>query len=166
MSSAVIDLLAQQSAARLRAMQDSVRDEIERLRVEQQQIGEALAQKGGQKGQKAPKAKPERKQAERNGSMPPQRLDSGPPGEKREVFREILSSQSRRSQTVAEILAALERRQIESNPAAVRAMLRRMYKAGEVKRVDHKHWKLASTNGSHQESFMEATSSGPGGMGG
>jgi len=124
-------------------------------------IAEALAQKG----QKAPKAKAERKQHDHNGSAP-KRLDPGLPGERREVFREIMSSQSRRSLTVADIHAALRKRQVESNPPAVRAMLRRMQKSGEVKRVDHKHWKLTSANGSRPESRAEATSSGPGGMGG
>jgi hypothetical protein len=139
MSSAVINLLAQQSTARLRETQAEVREQIESLRRDDDLIAQALAQKA----QKTQKAKPERRHPEQNGSAPSQRLDSGAPGERREVYREILSTQSGRPQTVAEIVAAVSARQIESNPPAVRAMLRRMMDDGEVERVDHKHWKLA-----------------------
>jgi hypothetical protein len=172
MSSALVKLLAKQPTARLHAMQAEGREQIEGLRYQDELITLALAEKAqvtakGHPAQEAPKTKPEASPPERNGSAPLRRLDPGARGERREVFREILSEQSASPKTVAEILAGVEARQIETNAAAVRAMLRRMARDGEIVRFDHKRWKLASVNGSHaEESPTDASSVGPGGVGG
>jgi hypothetical protein len=176
MSSALVKLLAEQPTGRLHTLQTEGREEMENflervegLRYQDELITLALAEQQRVKpAQKAPKTETaaELSHQGQNGTTPSQRLDPGARGERREVFREILSEQSASPKTVAEILAAVEAREIETNAAAVRAMLRRMARDGQIVRFDHKRWKLASANGSHRESPTEATSSGPAGMDG
>jgi hypothetical protein len=169
MSSALVKLLAEVPTPRLNERQAEVREELsgidrkrEELKHEDDLISLALAERHNDSTQ-APRRK---STTEINGDATSQRLDPGARGERREIYREILSNQADRSLTVAEIVAAVEAREIETNPHAARAMLRRMARDGEIERVDYKHWKLASVNGSLWESPTEASSVGPGGEGG
>ncbi|MGP0103513.1 MAG: hypothetical protein ACLPUT_18065 [Solirubrobacteraceae bacterium] len=161
MSSFIVQLLAELPTPRLKARQAEVRAELNgiekkkgELKDEDELISSALA---ARPNDVPPVRKPASKR--KGGDTKRQRLDPGARGERREIYREILSNQS---PTVAEIVAAIEARKIETNAHAVRAMLRRMERDGEAERVDNRHWKLASVNGSHRESPTEATSWGSG----
>ncbi|HEV2945088.1 MAG TPA: hypothetical protein VGX26_08250 [Solirubrobacteraceae bacterium] len=70
--------------------------------------------------------------------------------------------------TPAEIIHVVKERGATSSPNAIRVALRRMYNVEHFleRGSDGTGWRLASSNGSRQESFSEATSSGPEGMGG
>jgi hypothetical protein len=149
----VVALLAKQSKNRLQTMQRQVRDQIESLQAQDEMIAQALAEKG-QPGTDA-----------QNGTPKAQ----GRPSNKRDVFKKIIASRPDHAWLPAEMRDALAAEGIESNSPAIRVMLRRMGEAGEIERgPDGTGWKLklASANGSTQESLTEATSVGPGDVGG
>lgn len=161
MSSHIVKLLAELPTPSLKAKQAEVRAElndIEKKKVELKHEDELISSALAQRPNEAQRV---RKPASEGAGddVARKRLDPGARGERREVYREILSNQS---QTVAQIVATIEAREIKTNAHAVRAMLRRMERDGEAERADHKHWKLASVNGSHRESPTEATSWGSG----
>lgn len=149
----VVALLTRQSASRLREMSAEIHGQLESLRFQYELVNRALAEKR------------RFTESARTGDVPPNSTQAR--HTKRAIFHEILSSKPDYPWTPSEILASLEAREIESNGAAVRVMLRRMAKDGEVERGPGGYgWMLASANGSRQESLTEATSSGPEGMDG
>jgi len=152
MTTAIVSLLAKQSTSRLREMQAEVRAQLRSLEYEAELIANALAEKGQPPG------------SETNGAQP--RVVS-PRGKVRETFREIMDTKPDHVWLPAEIRTELAARGIQSTGAAIRVMLRRMAEADEVTRGPGGNgWKLASTNGSHQEPLVEATSWRSGGMAG
>jgi hypothetical protein len=134
----VVTLLAKQSPSRLLAMQAEAREKKASLQAEEELITRALAEQGQSTGPVSNKSK-----------LP---SDSHSNREKREIFREILSTRPDHAWMPAEMRLELSKRKIESTNDAIRALLRRMAKDGEVIRGDDgTGWRLASTNGSHQE---------------
>ena len=147
----VVALLAKQSKNRLQAMQRQVREQIESLQAQDEMIAQALAEKG------------EPRHNGHNGTTKPQ----GQANNKRDIFKRIIASRPDHAWLPAEVRAALVAEGIESNSPAIRVMLRRMGEAGDIARgPDGNGWKLASANGSTQEPLTEATSVGPGDVGG
>jgi|GEM_PF-3939477 len=147
MSTVLVDLLAKQTPGRLNSMRAEIREQMNRLQLEYEMIGRALAAQGQPSGS-------------RSGQETPRQGAARPSSDRRAIFREIMSTQA--TWTTAEIVTALDGRGIRSNDSAARAMLRRMAQAGEAEHVPgSKRWRLTSANGSRRESPAEATNSGP-----
>jgi hypothetical protein len=126
----VIALLAKQSAASLKTMQDEVRQQIESLRFQYELLGRAIEAKqttaadGVATGGK-----------------------SVPRGARRGIFREVLGTRPDHPWLPSEVRTALAMQGIESTSAAIRVMLRRMVEDGEVERgEDGGGWKLVAPN--------------------
>jgi hypothetical protein len=123
----VITLLAKQSAASLKTMQDEVRQQIESLRFQYELLSRAI------------KAKRTDDVAAGGTSVPR--------GARRAIFREILGTRPDHPWLPSEVRTALAMRGIESTSAAIRVMLRRMVEDGEVERgEDGTGWKIVASN--------------------
>ena len=151
------EFLATLSVAKLRAMDQSIDEQIEDLRSQNKVIRDALAEKGA-----IPKGS-----ARETAQRKEQKAQGGRKTGSAAAIREIISAEPERLWMPKEVIDALHARGIESAPAAVRVALRRMGAKGFLVRgPSGEGWKLASSNGSGTESLLEANSSGPGGMGG
>lgn len=154
------DLLANQSAAKLQAMEEAIDDQIADLKQQKKWIGDALIRKGIRprptaKSEPKPPASPKRsrKPANRNNST--------------DIIRKIFRDSPGHVFMPADVIGIARERGASSTDQAIRVALRRMRDQGFLQRgPDGNGWKLASSNGSAQESFSEAPTSGPGGMGG
>jgi hypothetical protein len=155
----VQDLLAAQSATKLQAMEQAIDEQIADLQTQKQWIGKALIDKGVRpKPSSNPDSKPKKVKKGRSKSS---RTGSS------DVIRALLREQPSRVWMPREIIAAAQERGVTSTDQAIRVALRRMGEQGFLERgPGGEGWKLASSNGSQQESFSEAQTSGPGGMGG
>jgi hypothetical protein len=136
-------------------MEQGIDDEIADLKIQKKWIGEALVKKGV-RSKPTTKSEPARKKArkaKRNGST--------------DVIREIFREQPERVWMPAEVIGVARERGVTSTDQAIRVALRRMRDQGFLQRgPSGEGWRLASSNGSQQESLSEAQTSGPGGMGG
>jgi hypothetical protein len=151
------EFLATLSVVKLRAMDESIDEEIDDLTLQKKMIRNALAEKGVIK----PTARETAQRKE-------QKSQGGRKTGSAAAIREIISAEPERLWMPKEVIDALHARGIESAPAAVRVALRRMGAKGFLVRgPTGEGWKLASSNGSEPESLLEAQkTSGPGGMGG
>jgi hypothetical protein len=152
------ELLANQSAAKLQAMEEAIDEQIADLKLQKKWIGNALISKGvrpkpAAKADSKPSAAPKRsrKAASRNGST--------------DTIRAIFRENPESVLMPAQVIAIARERGASSTDQAIRVALRRMRDQGFLERGPD-GWKLASSNGSAQESFSEAETSEPGGMGG
>jgi hypothetical protein len=137
-TSSVVAVLAKQPPSRLLAMQAEARERKASIQAEEDLITRALAEQSQSVAPVSTKSK-----------LP---SDSHSNREKREIFREILSTRPDHAWMPAEMRLELSKRKIESTNVAIRALLRRMARDGEVIRgEDGTGWRLASTTGSHQE---------------
>jgi hypothetical protein len=151
----VKQLLASQSAAKLQAMEQAIDEQIAALKLEKSWIGDALIEKGV----RSKPARPESPKKER-------KRRTGRTGSSA-IIREILREHPGRVWMPKEIIDAAHGRGVQSTDQAIRVALRRMGDQGFIERgPEGAGWKLASSNGSVQESLSEAQTSGPGGMGG
>jgi hypothetical protein len=146
----VKELLAAQSAAKLQAMEEAIDGQIATLSLEKSWIGDALIEKGVRsKPNGRPEAAPKKERKGRTG-----RTGSSA------VIREIVREQPERIWMPKEIIDAAHQRGVGSTDQAIRVALRRMGEQGFLQRgPDGSGWRLASSNGSVQESFDGAQTS-------
>lgn len=152
----VVELLAKQTAARLRDMAAQIDTQISDLRVQRAWIDRALEVK-------QPSTASSERTATTSKSTTKSRRSS-----KRDAIKALMQTDPDRTWLPSEVRDGLAARDIESTAGAVRVALRRMGDDHEVVRPDDGHgWKLASSNGSGnvQESLAEAPSSEQGGYG-
>jgi hypothetical protein len=168
----VIEVLSKLSAAKLEGMQKDIEAQITDLRTQARWIDRALIEKG---------VHPPPAPSNGNGVAPPAPETSAPkrrsarrsgPGGRgtgtAALIRAAVKERPEHVWTPAEVIRTVQDRGATSSPAAIRVALRRMH---DVERFlergpDGTGWRLASSNGSRQESFSEALSSDPEGMGG
>jgi hypothetical protein len=164
----VIDVLSKLSAANLEGMQKDIENQIADLRTQARWIDRALVEKGvhshlaPQNGTAAPNPSaaptPKRRNVRRGGR------GTGTAA----MIRAAVKERPEHVWTPAEIIHVVTERGATSSPSAIRVALRRMHNVEHFleRGPDGTGWRLASSNGSRQESFSEAASSGLGGMGG
>jgi hypothetical protein len=165
----VIEVLSKLSAAKLEAMQKDIEAQIADLRTQARWVDRALVEKGVH----PPPASPQQ-----NGAAPAAEAKPAPKrrGTRRHgrgtgtaaLIRTAVKERPEHVWTPAEIIRVVRDRGATSSPAAIRVALRRMHDVEHFleRGPDGTGWRLASSNGSRQESFSEAPSSGSGGMGG
>lgn len=164
----VIDVLAKLSAAKLEAMQKDIEGQIADLRTQARWVDRALIEKG---------VHPHPTPQNGNGAAAAPTVTSAPKRRTRRsgrgtgtaaMIRAAVNERPEHVWTPAEIIRTVQDRGATSSPAAIRVALRRMHDVEHFleRGPDGTGWRLASSNGSRQESFSEATSSGPGGTGG
>lgn len=166
MQQPVVELLAKQSVARLHAMQQDIRAQIQDLQLQAHWIERALAEKGEvaptpAAAVQAPTAfsvtrtsSPRRSKPKRGGTS--------------EAIRRVLEGEPGRLWQPAEVAERVHALGIGSSSPAIRVALRRMGDEGFLTRgPDGTGWKLASANGSYtSEPSTDAPSVGLGGMDG
>lgn len=154
-ANSVPELLAAQSKAKLRAMEQALDEQIADLKIQKQWVGKALLAKGG--GSKPTVSAGDKASGQNTGRK------TG----STEMLRQIIKEQPERVWMPKDVIDAANEKGISSTDAAIRVALRRMYERGFLERgPDGTGWKLASSNGSAGESSSEAQTSGPVGMGG
>ncbi len=155
-ANSVLELLAKQSATKLQAMEQSIDAQIADLKTQKELVGRALIEKGVRKPAPKSDEKPPNHRKRRN-----TRTGSST------VIREIIREQPERVWMPREIIQAAHERNVSSKAQSIRVALRRMGEQGFLERgPDGEGWKLASVNGSAEESSSEAQSSGPVGLSG
>lgn len=160
----VIQILAKQAAAKLEAMQKDIEAQIADLRTQARWIDRALIEKGvhppstSQNGPTQPKPTPasatKRRGTKRTGTA--------------DLIRAVVKERPEHVWKPAEIIHIVKERGATSTPQAIRVALRRMHNVdGFLEHgPDGTGWRLASSNGSKQESLSEAPSWDSGGMSG
>lgn len=160
----VIQILAKQAAAKLEAMQKDIEAQIADLRTQARWIDRALVEKGVHPPSTPQNAAPQPKPAP---APAPKRRGTKRTGTA-ELIRTVVKERPEHVWKPAEIIRTAQERGATSSAQAIRVALRRMYTVdGFLERgPDGTGWRLASSNGSKQESLSEAPSWDPGGMGG
>jgi hypothetical protein len=167
----VIEVLAKLSAAKLEAMQKDIEAQIADLRTQARWVDRALIEKGVHPHSAPQNGNGAATDAPPVASAPKRRARRGGGGRgtgTAALIRVAVKERPEHVWTPAEIIRTVQDRGATSSPAAIRVALRRMHDVEHFleRGPDGTGWRLASSNGSRQESFSEATNSGPGGMGG
>jgi len=155
----VIDVLAKQSAAKLEAMQKDIEAQITDLRTQARWVDRALVEKGihpahdEENLEPSAPATPAPAKIKRRGQKKTGTADA---------IRAVISERPEHVWKPAEVIKAVKARGVPSSDQAIRVALRRMHKVEHFleRGPDGTGWRLASSNGSRQESFS-AEISGP-----
>ncbi|HSZ12819.1 MAG TPA: hypothetical protein VK790_02150 [Solirubrobacteraceae bacterium] len=157
----VIEVLAKLSAAKLEGMQKDIEAQIADLRTQARWVDRALVEKGvhppreEQNGSSRPAATPSPTSIKRRGTKRTGTAD---------LIRTVITERPEHVWTPAEVIRAVKDRGATSSAQAIRVALRRMHNVDHFleRGPDGTGWRLASSNGSRQESFSEAPNSGLG----
>ena len=143
----VVEVLAKQSASRLREIGAQIDAQIEDLRVQGAWIKRAIDHKVGAGTSPAPRAD------DGATTKPAKRTRSS----KRDLIKKIMQTDPARTWLPSEVRDALTTQGVESTAAAVRVALRRMGDDNEVVRPDDGNgWILASANGNSARPALAA----------
>jgi hypothetical protein len=153
----VVELLAKQSASRLREMGAQIETQIEDLRVQGAWIQRAIEHKLGTGTSSTPAADEDT----------PTRTAKRTRSSKRDQIKKIMQTDPARTWLPSEVRDILTTQGVESTAAAVRVALRRMGDDNEVVRPDDGNgWILASANGNGAQPAPAAAEQPSSGLGG
>jgi hypothetical protein len=163
----LIDVLTKLSAAKLDAMQKDIEAQITDLRTQARWVDRALIEKGVHP-QPTPQNGASASAPASSPSPKPHATHSTKRTGTAAMIRAAVKERPEHVWTPAEVIRIVKERGATSSPAAIRVALRRMHNVEHFleRGPDGTGWRLASSNGSREESPSEATNSGSGGMGG